>query len=129
MTIEITATSMAAKAAQWLAEAQTTIGLARAMPELPTLIQRLLRTQSLGTCLGAMDATARFFYGPLTAGLRPYVIDWQASDDECRKGEGVEDFCAELRGLSRPVEEALAQWEESHDCAPQPRGLIGSNAP
>ena len=114
--IEITCTTSAAKAAQWLAEARGTLLAAQELPRLMLPIERMLRAQTLAMRLGAMDSTARFFDGPLVTGLlHGYVIDWQADDDMCKSGEGLVDFCAQLWTIVRRVDEALTAWFEQND--------------
>ena len=127
--IEINDTAAAAQAAQFCAQAKTTIRLAQELPRLGGETYRMLRAQSLGHCLNMLASTAHFCDGPSVEHLRAYVIDWQASDQMCRDGDGLPDFCAELLALHNQMDAALGAFEDARSYAPQPRGMVGSGAP
>lgn len=105
----------AAKAAQFCAECRTTMALARELPLLPDATHRMLRAQSLGIALNHLTSSAHFFHGPSVEHLRAYIIDWMASDTECREPGNAADFCAELQSILGHVDAALGEWEDTRN--------------
>jgi hypothetical protein len=113
--IEFNDNHAAAMAAKWLAEAQTTIRLAREMPALGHAMTRQLRAQSLQTCLASLKGAGDWFDAPDLSRLQGYIDGWLAEDENCRDEDQVADFCGELQGEIVAVNEALVAYEDNQD--------------